>query len=481
MRVFLFIIALTLAWGNSARAAPRTVFVQLFEWPWADIARECETYLGPRGFSAVQVSPPQEHLSRAEANWWERYQVVSYQLKSRSGDEAAFADMVRRCHKAGVDIYVDAVLNHMTGFIDGHGFAGTPFTHFGYPGLYNYDDFHHCGRNGNDIIKNFQDRYELQNCMLVDLADLKTESDSVQSFLAAYLNHLLDLGVAGFRIDGAKHIPAADINGILKRLKKSAYIYQELIISAGDPVTADEYLINGDVMAYSYPYLVGKALKQSQASALFTLADKLPASDNAVVFISNHDLERAEDQSQLLSLKSDATLYRLGQIFMLTWPYGYPHIYSSFDFTDKDAGPPMDRNLMTTSVFDARGNCQAPWKCVHRLPEVAALVDFRNLTDTHFTATDLWSNGSDQIAFGRSSAGFVVLNFSARTLTRSFPTSLPDGEYCNLIATDYDIEHRSCARGLRVDVHGNLNITLAAKSAAVILQQAKVTSQWRKK
>ena len=39
----------------------RTAFVQLFEWKWTDIARECETYLGPKGFAAVQISPPNEH------------------------------------------------------------------------------------------------------------------------------------------------------------------------------------------------------------------------------------------------------------------------------------------------------------------------------------------------------------------------------------------------------------------------------------
>jgi alpha-amylase len=37
------------------------VFVHLFEWKWPDIATECETVLGPAGFKAVQVSPPQEH------------------------------------------------------------------------------------------------------------------------------------------------------------------------------------------------------------------------------------------------------------------------------------------------------------------------------------------------------------------------------------------------------------------------------------
>src|SRR5688572_32563824 len=41
---------------------PRTVFVHLFEWKWADVARECESFLGPKGYAAVQVSPPQEHI-----------------------------------------------------------------------------------------------------------------------------------------------------------------------------------------------------------------------------------------------------------------------------------------------------------------------------------------------------------------------------------------------------------------------------------
>ena len=47
--------------GQIATPDNRTAFVQLFEWKWTDIARECETYLGPKGFAAVQVSPPNEH------------------------------------------------------------------------------------------------------------------------------------------------------------------------------------------------------------------------------------------------------------------------------------------------------------------------------------------------------------------------------------------------------------------------------------
>ena len=40
----------------------RRVIVHLFEWKWTDIANECEAYLGPKGYCAVQVSPPMEHI-----------------------------------------------------------------------------------------------------------------------------------------------------------------------------------------------------------------------------------------------------------------------------------------------------------------------------------------------------------------------------------------------------------------------------------
>lgn len=32
----------------------RSVYVNLFEWKWNDIAAECERFLGPKGFGGVQ-------------------------------------------------------------------------------------------------------------------------------------------------------------------------------------------------------------------------------------------------------------------------------------------------------------------------------------------------------------------------------------------------------------------------------------------
>ena len=136
----------------SGKASAGDVFVHLFEWRWADIARECETFLGPVGYAAVQISPPSEHAvitSGVGYPWWQRYQTVSYKLdQSRSGTLAEFRDMVSRCNAAGVKIYADAVINHMTAGA-GVGSAGSSYTKTSYPAVpWSAADFHPgCGVN----------------------------------------------------------------------------------------------------------------------------------------------------------------------------------------------------------------------------------------------------------------------------------------------------------------------------------------------
>ena len=92
----------------------RRVITHLMQWRFEDIAAECEHFLGPHGYGGVQVSPVNEHASLPNHPWYELYQPVSYKIETRSGNEAQFRDMVARCNKVGVRIYVDVVMNHMT-------------------------------------------------------------------------------------------------------------------------------------------------------------------------------------------------------------------------------------------------------------------------------------------------------------------------------------------------------------------------------
>src|SRR6266516_3891197 len=247
------------------------VVVHLFEWKWTDVARECTTVLGPKGYGGVQVSPPQEHVVLPDRGypWWQRYQPISYQLTTRSGSRQQFADMV-----------------------------------------------------------------------------------------AAYHNDLLSLGVDGFRIDAAKHMPAADIANILSRLSRLAYIYQEVIFGAGEPIQPNQYEGNGDLLEFRYGQTIGGAFKGGQIAGLQGLGTQSgwELSGKALVFTDNHDTQRS-GAVNILTYK-DGQTYTLANVFELAWPYGTPVIMSSFSFSNNDAGPPGDGIDTTRDV-----SCGNGWVC----------------------------------------------------------------------------------------------------------------------
>jgi alpha-amylase len=72
--------------------------------------------LGPDGYGAVQISPPQEAVVLPDDGypWWQAYQPVAYDLNSRFGTQARLAAMIATCHAAGIKVYADVVLHHMT-------------------------------------------------------------------------------------------------------------------------------------------------------------------------------------------------------------------------------------------------------------------------------------------------------------------------------------------------------------------------------
>lgn len=193
----------------------RSGIVHLFEWKWSDIANECENFLAPNGFAGVQISPPNENLIVGARPWWERYQPVSYQLVTRSGNRAAFSDMTRRCNAVGVRIYVDAVINHMSGG-SGTGTNGNSadINAKTWPGVpYGPNDF-----NPRCDINDYNNRDQVRNCWLVGLADLKLGEEYVRGKVVEYMNDLISLGVAGFRIDAVKHMWPGDVQNVVGRL-----------------------------------------------------------------------------------------------------------------------------------------------------------------------------------------------------------------------------------------------------------------------
>ncbi|AXK36828.1 glycosidase [Streptomyces armeniacus] len=403
---------------TQAQAAPpgdKDVTAVLFEWDFDAVARECRERLGPAGYGYVQVSPPQEHIQGSQ--WWTSYQPVSYEIAGRLGDRGQFRDMVSACHGAGVKVTVDAVINHMTAG-SGTGTGGSPYTHYDYPGTYSVFDMDDCQAD----ITNYQDRYHVQHCELLGLADLDTGEEYVRGRIAAYLDDLLSLGVDGFRVDGAKHIPAADLAEIKSRLSNpDAYLKQEVIRGEGEAVSPDEYLGVGDVQEFRYGRDLRRVFKDEKLAYLADYGEGwgyMPSGSSGV-FVDNHDTER---NGSTLSYKDGAD-YTLANVFMLAWPYGAPDVHSGYEFASQDAGPPNDGAV--------RACWQDGWKCQHAWPEIESMVAFRNATRGR-SVTDWWDNGNDAIAFGRGDKGYVAVNHESGPLNRTFQTSLPGGAYCDV-------------------------------------------------
>ncbi|KAI8436628.1 LOW QUALITY PROTEIN: hypothetical protein MSG28_010128 [Choristoneura fumiferana] len=209
----------------------RSTIVHLFEWKYKDIADECERFLGPKGFGGVQ-----------------RYQVMSYKLKTRSGDVEDLLNMTTRCNDVGVRIYADVVVNHMSGNNENNaGTAGSTadFQKYSYPAV--------------------------RNCDLVGLKDLNQTMPYVQP----------------------KHMWPNDLKEIYKQLRNlnvdfgfapnsKPYIFQEVIYYGNEAIQPSEYTHLGDVTEFRGLVTWGEGWG-------------LGPSDTALAFIDNHDTQRSND------------------------------------------------------------------------------------------------------------------------------------------------------------------------------------------
>lgn len=441
------VAAVTLGLAACTPSAPlpepqdrRDAGILMFQWTWDAIAAECPT-LGEIGIDWVLTSPPQEHVDGPQ--WWVAYQPVSHRIESRLGSREQFAAMVSACGEAGVDIVADAVINHMSGQNDpGVGWAGSAYEHYRYPGLFEREDFHTCTESPTGDIIDYRDRDEVQRCELVNLADLATSTERVREQLRAYLDDLLSLGVAGFRIDAAKHMPADDIAAIVAGLPEGTRIYQEVIRGQGEPIQPEEYAPAGPVWEFSYARTLTSMVESGALNpdVRFGPEGRTLPSEQAIAFVDNHDTER---NGETLSYK-DGEAYALATAFLLAHPYGTPQLTSGYAFEGRDAGAPADDDgrVIDASCADAPSEPQpryepGTWVCPQNWDLVRGMLAFRAavgdapLTDaTEFEQRELRS----VTGFGRGEYGFVAFNAGTTGATASFDTSLVAGRYTDAVS-----------------------------------------------
>lgn len=364
---------------------PNLLAVHLFEWSWQDVGDECENYLGPAGFNAVQVSPPSEHI--LGDSWATRYQPVSYKLDSRGGSSDDFASMVRRCRAANVNVMVDVVLNHMAGpFVFSPekdrgkacgqsedteksstakclGWAGTEYGNREYlngrKGLDWYDRsmFHHYPGNehSNCGLPPWTNNKRL--CDMYGLPDLNTEEIHVQEQLRAYLLELLETGVTMLRVDAAMNIYPESLAEVALAFPWE-YIVQEYYPDMfQDRENRDKATAIGSATDFTFGQRVAESLFDGKAGGWFNrshqlgellrlqregfpdcryrVCDSPVPTERALLFLDNHDQQRErwkpEVQGQPPSspvcswdgrdIGSCRPIYKHGQVYALAQLY----------------------------------------------------------------------------------------------------------------------------------------------------------------
>lgn len=460
---------------------PRTVVAELFGWNWKSVARECTAVLGPKGYRAVKVMPANEHV--ADGHWWARYQPVSYQLQSWGGTRAEFAAMVETCRAAGVEVEADVIINHMANGV-GTGSAGSWYdvNSLSYPGVpFGSSDFHPpCTMQTADVSS-------YTRCWLGrkpgdnGLPDLDTARPWVQERIRDHLRDLRQIGVQRLYVDAAKHIEVNELKSMLAAVPELG-VAQEVWTDAVSamPLYQKNYLPLGLVTEFNYARVIRTTFKgwSGRSLAAFNTflqsPDRVPTT-SALVFVTNHDLERSACTST--SLGGDCAtltvlqpeLYFPANVFMLAHPYGTPYVYSSYYFAGPGDGPPAppwqdhEPQASGCSATVEHGR----WNCSHRDWRIANMVGFRNYTDGQ-PLLDWLAEGAARVAFRRGNAGFVALNNTASWWQRSFATGLPDGRYCNVLLSASP-ETGNCPPDTQVMVSGGqASLSVPPYSAAAL-------------
>ncbi|MFI7219843.1 carbohydrate-binding module family 20 domain-containing protein [Micromonospora maritima] len=452
------------------------VTANLWEWNWSSVSAACTDHLGPAGYGAVQVAPPQESVSLPTSPdgvhpWFEVYQPVSYKLDSRFGNRQQFAAMVTACHAAGVRVYVDAVVNHMAGTNNPagtRGYAGTEFSGYSYPAVpYGSGDFHRPGDNcpTGGGISDWNNEAQVTSCELLSLSDLYTEKDAVRTRIAAYLNDLIGLGVDGFRVDAVKHVRKDDFAAILGKLDDTVaegrrpYVAQEIFDGASNPaLQARAFTGNGDVLDFAYAKGIRSAF-QGSVAALANVANwNLDASSaNVFAMVTNHDLER---DGVVLSYKN-GTDYVLANYFALAYPHGKPSVYDSFTWSDRNQSPPHDGTGRVTDTV-----CGAAWTCLSRTTGIKGMVGWANAARPVKTVSDFTTVTSNVIGFHRGDRAWIGINDSGSATTATFATGLADGRYCDVIS---GVATATGCTGTTVTVSGGrATVTVPANDAVAV-------------
>lgn len=266
VRDALLVLGLCLAATGAARA---DVILHAFDWKYPEITAAADR-IAAAGYKAVLVAPPLKTPRGGDCAWYQRYQPQDFRvIDGCTGNKEELAAAIRALGAKGVRVYADIVTNHManernnaTEFPGGAALADYAARSaywqkqrlFGdlTKGLFSPQDFHpaRCITDYNNVGQVLHDRIcgPSPDPGLPDLKDTVPNQNWVLDQRREYIRALFALGVRGFRIDAAKHMPTGAIQYFVEQnIADQSHVFSEIITWGGSE--DNEYKL------YLQPYL----------------------------------------------------------------------------------------------------------------------------------------------------------------------------------------------------------------------------------
>lgn len=386
-----------------------------FNWRYADVeARAAQ--IQSAGYRAVLVAPAYKSEGSA---WWARYQPQDYRVIHHPlGDTAAFKRMVSALRARNIDVYADVLMNHMANESAQRPDLNYPGTRIlnlyaGNPTYYNSirlfgtlsSNFLSALDFGEQrCIADYNDVWQVQNWRLcggngdVGLPDLKANSWVIGQ-QQEYLRQLKAIGVKGFRIDAAKHMPMSHLNSVLTAdIKNGVYVFGEIITGGGaGSLEYDRflqpYLQGTDHAAYDFPLHTSLRNAFGFGGSMSSLVD--PAAfgqalqgNRALTFTVTHDIPNNSGFRYALMDPVDETL-------------AYAYIFG------RNGGKPM-------VYSDNNESGDNRWVNAYNRSDIRGMIRFHNAVQGN--DMQVLSHGSCHIVFRRGSLGIVGINKCGNTV-----------------------------------------------------------------
>ena len=261
-------------------------------------------YIKGMGFDAIWISPI---IENTEGSYHGYHFTNLYNLNYHFGSEDDFKALVSECHNKDIWVMVDVVANH----------AGPVGTDFGRINPFNRAEHYHDWCE----INNWGNQWEVENCRLCGLPDLKQENDWVTQKLLEWIHDLVQkYNIDGIRIDTIMEVP----KWFWDKFRQSAGVFQIGEAFNGDPGYVADYQNHLDSV-FNYPLYY--AIKSSFCGNFkdleyywFNTRKAFPAPEYTATFVENHDNPR------WLNECNDRAKFTNAVIFSLLWE-GIPVFY----------------------------------------------------------------------------------------------------------------------------------------------------------